>query len=84
MRLERSSEARLTLELRPLEFELVTGILEFALEDALLAQRFPAFGGARGLPGEQREQDTVVIEEQRPGIGVDHQPSLAAQVGFDR
>ena len=84
MRLERGPEPRLALELRPGVLELVTGVLELALEDALLADRFAAFGRARGLPGEQAEQDAVVVEEERPGIRVDDQPSLAPQVRFDR
>ena len=84
VRLERGAEPRLAFELRPGVFKLVTGVLELTLEDALLADRLAAFGRARGLPGEQGEQDTIVIEEQRPGIGVDDQPSLASQVGFDR
>ena len=84
MRLECGPEPRLALELRPGELELVTGVLEFTLEHALLTDRLAPFGRARRLPGEQGEQDAIVIEEEGPGIGMDDQPSLAPQVGFDR
>ena len=53
VRLERGPEPRLALELRPGELELVTGVLELALEHALLADRLASFGRARGLSGEQ-------------------------------
>ena len=84
MRLERGPEPRFAFELRPGELELVTGVLEFTLEHALLADRLAPFGRARGLSGKQAEKDTVVIEEERAGIRVDDQPSLAPQVGLDR
>ena len=84
MRLERGPEPRLALELRPGELQLVTGVLELTLEHALLADRLAPFRRARGLSGEQAEKDTVVVEEERAGIRVDDQPSLAPQVGLDR
>jgi hypothetical protein len=62
----------------------VTGVFEFALEDALLADRFSTFRGPRGLTCQQAEQDAIVIEEERACIRVDDQPSLAPQVGLDR
>ena len=68
MRLERRPEARLGLELRPGKLEFVTGVLELALENALLADRLAPFRRARGLAGKEGEQDTVVVEEERPGI----------------
>ena len=72
------------LELRPGELELVTGVLELALENALLADRLASFGRAGGLTGEEGEQDAIVVEEERPGIGMDDQPALTPQVGLDR
>src|SRR5688572_10163898 len=84
MCLERGPEARLALELRPRELQLVTGVLEFTLQHALLADRLASFGCARGLSGKEAEQDSVVVEEERSRIRVDDQPPLAPQVGFDR
>ena len=84
MRFECGPEPRLALESSPGVLELVTGVFEFTLEHALLTDRLAAFGRARRLPREQGEQDAIVIEEEGPGIGMDDQPPLASQVGFDR
>ena len=84
MRLERGAEASLALELGAGGLELVTGILEFAGEDALLADRLASFIRPGRLGREQAQQDEVVLEEERAGIRVDDQPALHPQVRFDR